>query len=312
MNLINQCQQSNISCISYSILVGYAIIITLIAVKALSRMMKSSISIQELNPMILCIIQSLLHVIQYAVTENNTIQIITLYFQILIFTSISFLFAKLCYQVKTGTLILRSFKMFKILQFIFYGIICVFQVLALILSSKDSCDKYYYLSIILIIVQQFSSTIITAYFGIKLLQKLQRVSQYIQFKTMNPKAVYDSFAKMSLCNPRATIIEPKELLQTAKQIKIVLWLMLITILLYISFILIAILIFKKMTCEHSIEKDKQNILNVFYGIIQMTPCLVIPYAFGFIPQVQAQGQEYDDCLIILDKSQAKSKDSIQI
>lgn len=25
-------------------------------------------------------------------------------------------------------------------------------------------------------------------------------------------SVYDSFAKMSLCNPRATIIEPKELL----------------------------------------------------------------------------------------------------
>ncbi|CAD8171088.1 unnamed protein product [Paramecium octaurelia] len=312
MNLINQCQQSNISCICYSILVGYATIITLIAFKAINRMMKSSISNQELTPMILCIVQSLLHIIQYAVTENNTIQIITLYFQILIFTSISFLFAKLCYQVKTGTLILRSFKMFKILQFIFYGIILVFQVFALILSNKDSCDKYYYLSIILIIVQQISSAIITGYFGNNLLKKLSRVSQYIQFKTMNPNAVYDSYIKLSLCNPRATIIEPRELIQTTKQIKIVLWLMLITIVLYISFILIAILRFKKVTCEHTIDKNNYNILIVVYGIIQMTPCLVIPYAFGFIPQVQAQGQEYDDCLIILDKSQVKSKDSIQI
>ncbi|CAK63639.1 unnamed protein product (macronuclear) [Paramecium tetraurelia] len=312
MNLINQCQQSNISCICYSILVGYATIITLIAFKAINRMIQSSTSIQELTPMILCIVQSLLHIIQYAVTENNTIQIITLYFQILIFTSISFLFAKLCFQVKTGTLILRSFKLFKILQFIFYGIILVFQVFALILSNKDSCDKYYYLSIILIIVQQISSTIITAYFGINLLKKLQRVSQYIQFKTMNPKAVYDSYVKMSLCNPSATIIEPRELIQTNKQIKIVLWLMLTTIILYISFILIAILVFKKVTCEHSIDKNNYNILVVVYGIIQMTPCLVIPYAFGFIPQVSAQGQDYDDSIIILDNSQAKSKDSIQI
>ncbi|CAK74009.1 unnamed protein product (macronuclear) [Paramecium tetraurelia] len=311
MNLINQCQQSNISCICYSILVGYAIIITLIAGKALIRLMKSSTSNQELNPMILCIVQSLLHVIQYAVTESNTLQIITLYFQILIFTSISQLFAKLCFQVKSGTLILRNFKMFKILQYIFYGIILIFQIFALVLSSQDSCDKYYYLSIILIIVQQITSTIVTTYFGFNLLQKLKRVSQFIQCKTMNPKAVYDSFANMSLCNSRATIIEPRELIQTRKQITIVIVLMLITILLYISFILIAILIFKKVTCEHQIDINYQNYLIVIYGLIQMTPCLVIPYAFGFIPQVQAQG-DYNDCLIILDQSQAKSKDSIQI
>ncbi|CAD8170971.1 unnamed protein product [Paramecium pentaurelia] len=311
MNLIKQCQQSNISCICYSILVGYAIIITLIAIKAFSRLMKSSTSNQELNPMILCIVQSLLHIIQYAVTENNTLQIITLYFQILIFTSISFLFAKLCYQVKSGTLILKNFKIFKILQFVFYGIILVFQIFALVFSSQDSCDRYYYFSIILIIVQQITSTIITTYFGINLLQKLKRVSQFIQCKTMNPKAVYDSYANMSLCNPRATIIEPRELIQTRKQIIIVIYLMIITILFYISFILIAILIFKKVTCQHQIDNNNQNYLILAYGIIQMTPCLVIPYAFGFIPQVQVQG-DYNDCLIILDQSQAKSKDSIQI
>ncbi|CAD8082827.1 unnamed protein product [Paramecium sonneborni] len=312
MNLIYQCQQSNISCICYSILVGYALIITLIAIQAISRLLKSSTSIQELNPMILCIIQSLLHIIQYAFIENNKLQIITLYFQILIFTSISFLFAQLCYKVKSGALFLKSYKIFKILQFIFYGIILIFQILALILSTHDSCDSYYYLSIILIIVQQITSTTITTYFGIQLLNKLQKVSQYIQCKTMNPKAVYDSYANLSMCNPRATILEPRELIQTKKQIIIVLWLMLITILFYISFILIAVLIFKRVICEHQKNNNGENFLILVYGIIQMTPCWVIPFAFGFIPQVQCQGQDNNDLLIILDKSQAKSKDSIQV
>lgn len=59
---------------------------------------------------------------------------------------------------------------------------------------------------ILILVEFLISTFETNYFGFILLQKLDRVSKYIQIKTMNPKAykyllftrVYDSYAKMSI------------------------------------------------------------------------------------------------------------------
>lgn len=64
----------------------------------------------------------------------------------------------------------------------------------------------------------------------------------------------------------------------------------LTALLYAIFVPLGALKFQELTCNYYAKKMSltvsDNIVLVLLGIFQITPCILIPYAFYFVPAVE--------------------------
>ncbi|CAK80797.1 unnamed protein product (macronuclear) [Paramecium tetraurelia] len=268
MSQIEQlCQDSNLSC-GRGIFIGiYAGLIFAISIYCLIKLYGFMGRISyEMIPLTTCAIQSSLHFINDLFLVTNSLQIVIIYFCLQTFILISQSFFHLYYKMTYSNEEFQGYRRKqKYSLLIFYILFTTIILVYLIQIDDQNCLAYFNVGLVLQFIIILFSVLISILYGQKLKQVMNKHEQTNVTKIAN----YQTTAVQIVLSTTA-IFE------------------------FIMSIL-SLTTFQGLFCNLPLNNSNddgftsgENVYLTFFSIIEMTPCILVPLIFFYLPQISQQ------------------------
>ncbi|CAD8056541.1 unnamed protein product [Paramecium primaurelia] len=267
------CEDSNLSC-GRGIFIGiYAGLIFGISIYCLIKLYGFMGRISyEMIPLTTCAIQSCLHFINDIFLVTNSLQIVIIYFCLQTFILISQSFFHLYYKMTYSK---DEFQEYRLKQkyslIIFYILFTSIIILYLIQIDDNNCLVYFDVGLTLQFIIILFSVFISILYG----QKLKDVMNKHEQTNVTKIANYQTTAVQIVLTTSAIL----------------------------EFILsiLSLTTFQGLFCNLPLNNlndegftSGENVYLTFFSMIEMTPCILVPIIFFYLPQIpQQQSQQHE-------------------
>ncbi|CAD8154164.1 unnamed protein product [Paramecium octaurelia] len=270
------CEDSGLSC-GRGIFIGiYAGLIFGISIYCLIKLYGFMGRISyEMIPLTTCAIQSSLHFINDIFLVTNSMQIVIIYFCLQTFILISQSFFHLYYKMTYSKEEFQEYRLKQKYSLItFYIIFTSIIIFYLIQIDDNNCSAYFDVGLALQFIIILFSVVISILYGQKLKQEMNKHEQTNVTKIAN----YQTTAVQIVLTTSA-ILE------------------------FIMSIL-SLTTFKDLFCNLPLNNlnnfddegftSGENVYLTFFSMIEMTPCILVPIIFFYLPQIpQQQSQQHE-------------------
>ncbi|CAD8090981.1 unnamed protein product [Paramecium sonneborni] len=267
------CQDSGLSC-GRGIFIGiYSGLIFAISIYCLIKLYGFMGRISyEMIPLTTCAIQSFLHFINDIFLVTNSLQIVIIYFCLQTFILISQSFFHLYYKITYSK---EEFQGYRLKQkyslIIFYIVFTSIIIINLIKIDDNNCLIYFDVGLALQFIIIFFSVLVSILYGQKLKHEMNRHEKTNVTKIAN----YQTTAVQIVLSSSAIL----EFLMS----------------------ILSLTTFQGLFCNLPLNNKNdsgftpgENVYLTFFSMIEMTPCILVPIIFFYLPQIPQQQSQQNE------------------
>ncbi|KAM3137822.1 hypothetical protein pb186bvf_010065 [Paramecium bursaria] len=259
------CNSNASSCFRGVFISIYSFMIFMISIYCLIRLYKylGRFSFESL-PLTTCAIQSLLHFIDILLVVNDKLQIVVVFFCLQTFILIAYSFLHVYYKlILTAKQFRDRIKLFLFVIALLALIMIIVVLISVINVNEQNCHFYFDMGLYFEMIIITNSQIICLVYGNKIISLLKRQQSEIAHKTQ-------------------------------QQIKFVQYVLSSTVFFLTIFILLELYKYHDSVCnipDYGNFTLGQNIYLGLFSILEMTPCLLVPVVFYYLPNIPEDDQE---------------------